>query len=148
MPPLTRILWNYREASRMKCHHVFFSIFSPQSYINYTELPWKFYCFTLMFGYPIYKNTRLLSIKILSIWSNNHFKLHFPLPPTMADDYREPPFWKWPRSLGQRSVREPAPRGGGLYCTGDRVIYQSCSTAQLLQAGTNFTQKCQAFNGL
>ena len=35
---------------------IFFNFF-PQSYINYTELPWKFYRFTLMLGYPIFKNT-------------------------------------------------------------------------------------------
>ena len=59
------------------------------------------------------------------------------------------------RSCGggiRRSVREcdrPAPRGGGLYCTGDRVRYQSCSTAQCPQGGADFRQQqCQAFNGL
>ena len=51
----------------------------------------------------------------------------------------------------RRSVREcdsPPPSDGGLYCTGDRVRYQSCST-QSCPRGEDFRdQQCQAYNGV
>ena len=57
------------------------------------------------------------------------------------------------RSCGggiRRSVREcdnPAPSGGGLYCTGDRLRYQSCNTGQCHQPSDFRQEQCEAFNG-
>ena len=57
------------------------------------------------------------------------------------------------RSCGggiRRSVREcdnPAPSGGGLYCTGDRRRYQSCNTGQCPQPSDFRQEQCEAFNG-
>ena len=59
------------------------------------------------------------------------------------------------RSCGggiKRTVREcdnPAPSRGGLYCTGDRVRYQSCNTGNCPSNGADFRQEqCEAHNGL
>ena len=51
----------------------------------------------------------------------------------------------------RRSVREcssPPPSEGGLYCTGDRLRYQSCATQSCPQGEDFRDQQCRAYNGL
>ena len=58
------------------------------------------------------------------------------------------------RSCGggvRRSVRQcdqPPPARGGLYCTGDRLRYQSCSTKPCPRPGDFRAEQCRAYNGV
>ena len=58
------------------------------------------------------------------------------------------------RSCGggiRKSVRDcdrPEPTKGGLYCTGDRVRYESCNTQDCPRGSKDFRlEQCQQFNG-
>ena len=50
----------------------------------------------------------------------------------------------------RKSVREcdnPTPLNGGLYCTGDRLRYESCHTQDCHQASDLRLEQCRAYNG-
>ena len=45
-----------------------------------------------------------------------------------------------------RECDNPVPDGGGLYCTGDRLRYQSCNTNKCPQQSDFRQEQCEAFN--
>ena len=50
----------------------------------------------------------------------------------------------------RRSVREcdnPTPANGGLYCTGDRLRYESCQTKDCHSDSDFRLEQCKAYNG-